>query len=73
MALLKKKDRFIFNTHTLAYEKAVIGWGAQIFRFFSFLVAALIFSLIISTIYYKFFDSPKEKVLKAELNEMKDQ
>jgi len=37
------------------------------------LVAALVFSLAISTIYYKFFDSPKEKILKAELNEMKDQ
>lgn len=73
MALLKKKDRFVFNTHTLAYEKAVIGWGTRIFRFLSFMVAALVFSLGISTIYYKFFDSPKEKVLKAELNEMQDQ
>lgn len=73
MALLKKKDRFVFNTHTLAYEKAVIGWGTRIFRFVSFMVAALVFSLAISTIYYKFFDSPKEKVLKAEMNEMKDQ
>ncbi|HLP53299.1 MAG TPA: M23 family metallopeptidase, partial [Chitinophagales bacterium] len=73
LALLKKKDRFVFNTHTLSYEKAVVSWTGRIFRLFSFLVAALVFSLGISTIYYKFFDSPKEKVLKAELNEMKDQ
>src|SRR5688572_17792554 len=73
MALLKKKDRFIFNTHTLSYEKAVVSWGTRIFRFLGFIIAAFVFSLIISTIYYRFFDSPKEKILKAELSEMKDQ
>ncbi len=73
MALLKKKDRFVFNTQTLSYEKAVVGWGTRIFRFLSFIVAAFVFSLAISTIYYRFFDSPKDKILKAELSEMKNQ
>jgi len=73
MALLKKKDRFVFNTHTLIYEKAVVGWGTRIFRFLAFIVAAFMFSLAISTIYYRFFDSPKDKILKAELNEMQNQ
>lgn len=73
LALLKKKDRFVFNTHTLSYEKAVASWWNRIFRLFSFLVAALIFSLAISSVYYNFFDSPKEKILKAELSEMKGQ
>ena len=70
---LKRNEKYIFNTHTLSYEKAVIGWGTRIFRFVGFIVAALVFSLAISTIYYKFFDSPKEKILKVEMNEMKDQ
>ena len=70
---LKRKEKYIFNTHTLSYEKAVVGWGTRIFRVFGFIISTLIFSLAISTIYYKFFDSPKEKILKAELNEMKDQ
>ncbi len=70
---LRRNEKYIFNTHTLAYEKAVIGWGTRIFRFLAFIIAALVFSLGISTIYYKFFDSPKEKILKAEVNEMKDQ
>ena len=67
MALLKKKDRFVFNTQTLSYEKAVVSWGTRIFRFVAFMVAAFVFSLAISTIYYKFFDSPKDKILKARL------
>jgi hypothetical protein len=70
---LKRNEKYIFNTHTLSYEKAVIGWGTRIFRFLGFIVAALVFSLAISAIYYNFFDSPKEKKLKVELNEMKDQ
>lgn len=70
---IRKKEKYIFNTNTLSYEKAVVGWGTRIFRFLGFIVAALVFSLAISTIYYRFFDSPKEKILRAELNEMKDQ
>ncbi|MCX6200114.1 MAG: M23 family metallopeptidase [Bacteroidetes bacterium] len=73
MALLKRKDKFIFNTQTLAYEKAVVSWGSRILRLLAFLIAALVFSLAISTIYYKFFDSPKEKILKSELSSMQDQ
>lgn len=70
---LKRKEKYIFNTHTLSYEKAVVSWGTRILRFAGFIVAALVFSLAISTIYYKFFDSPKEKILKAELAVMHDQ
>ncbi|MFN8286328.1 MAG: M23 family metallopeptidase [Chitinophagales bacterium] len=73
MALFKKNQKYIFNPQTLNYEKAVVSWTARILRFLGFLVAALVFSLGISTIYYKFFDSPKEKILKAELNVLKDQ
>jgi hypothetical protein len=70
---LKRKEKYIFNTQTLRYEKAVVSWGGRILRALGFMVAALVFSLGISTIYYKFFDSPKEKILKAELSEMQDQ
>jgi hypothetical protein len=69
---LRKKEKYIFNTQTLSYEKAVVGWGSRILRFLGFIVSAFVFSLAISTIYYRFFDSPKEKILKAELNQMKD-
>lgn len=73
MALFKKKEKYVFNTQTLSFEKAVVSWGTRILRTLGFLIAALVFSLGISTIYYRFFDSPKEKVLKTELNEMKNQ
>lgn len=68
---LRKKEKYIFNTHTLSYEKAVIGWGTRILNALGFIVAASVFSLIISSIYFRFFDSPKDKKLKVELAEMK--
>ena len=68
-----KKDKFIFNPQTLKYERAVIGWGKRLFNVFMFLCASLVFSLIISTVVYNFFDSPKEKILRTELNGLKDQ
>lgn len=70
---LKRNQKYIFNTQTLSYEKAVVSWTGRILRFMAFVIATLVFSLAISTIYYKFFDSPKEKILKSEINEMKDQ
>ncbi|MBS1613934.1 MAG: M23 family metallopeptidase [Bacteroidetes bacterium] len=70
---LKKNQKYIFNTQTLSYEKAVVSWTGRILRALGFVIAALVFSLAISSIYYNFFDSPKEKILKAELNAMKGQ
>lgn len=70
---LRKKEKYIFNTQTLSYEKAVVGWGTRILRVGAFIIAAFVFSLAISTVYYRFFDSPKEKILRSELNEMRGQ
>jgi hypothetical protein len=68
-----KKEKYIFNSQTLKYEKAVVGWGKRLLNVFMFVCASLVFSLIISTVVYNFFDSPKEKILRTELNGMKDQ
>ena len=71
--MAKQGDKYIFNAHTLKYEKAVVGWGKRLLNVFMFVCASLVFSLIISTIVYNFFDSPKEKILRSELNGMKEQ
>lgn len=68
-----RKEKYIFNAQTLRFEKAVVGLGTRLLRVFGFLSASLIFSLIISTIYYRFIDSPKEKIMRNEINTMRDQ
>jgi murein DD-endopeptidase MepM/ murein hydrolase activator NlpD len=68
-----KKEKYIFNSHTLKYEKTVVSWGKRLLNVFMFVCASLVFSLVISTVVYNFFDSPKEKILRTELNGMKEQ
>ncbi len=72
MKLFKRTQKYIFNTQTLSYEKAVVSWGSRLFRLFAFLCASIVFSLGISSLAYMFIDSPKEKILKNELTAMKD-
>lgn len=67
------KEKYVFNTKTLKFEKSVAGWGSRLIRFFAFICASLLFSLAISTVVYYFFDSPKEKILRTELNGLKNQ
>lgn len=68
-----KNEKFIFNAQTLKYEKAVVSFSTKLFRVLGFIVAALVFSFIISSIAYLFVDSPKERILKAELAGLKQE
>lgn len=68
-----RKVKYFYNTHTLSYEKVKLSWGITLFRVFGFLCAAAVFSAVIMYFAYTYFDSPKEKILKRELAQMKVQ
>lgn len=68
-----KSEKFIFNAQTLKYEKAVVSFSTKVFRVLGFIIATLVFSLIISSLVYMFVDSPKERILKTELAGLKQQ
>ena len=68
-----KKEKYVFNAQTLKFEKSVISWGSRLLRVFAFICASLVFSFVISSIAYSFIDSPKEKILRTELNGLKNQ
>lgn len=72
MPIFKNKEKFVFNTATLSYEKVVASWGSRLLKVFAFICASIVFSLGISSLAYMFFDSPKEKILKNEIFAMKD-
>ena len=71
--LKMKKEKFIYNTQTLRYEKVEVSWRTRLFRAFGFLCAVLVFATIISLIALNYFASPKEKILQRELQQMNDQ
>jgi septal ring factor EnvC (AmiA/AmiB activator) len=68
-----KKEKFIYNTQTLQYEKVEATLQSKLLRAFGLLCAVLVFSGIISLFALNFLPSPKEKILLRELNQMKHQ
>jgi len=64
------KVRYRYNTKTLSYEKAVTPFRTQFFRIISFLGTASVIGVISVVIAFRFFDSPKEKQMRRELDQM---
>ena len=67
------RTKYRFNTKTLSYEKIELGWKQKLFRLSSFLVASAFLGLIFYVLAAKYIDSPKEKLLKRENNQLKAQ
>jgi murein DD-endopeptidase MepM/ murein hydrolase activator NlpD len=63
------KVKYHFNTHTLKYDKVVVSLKKRLLRVLGFLATAVVFASVIVLIAYNFFDSPKEKQLRRQLEE----
>jgi murein DD-endopeptidase MepM/ murein hydrolase activator NlpD len=63
------KIKYYFNTHSLKYERVIVSWKKRMGRILGFLSTAVVFASVIVLIAYNFFNSPKEKQLKRELEE----
>lgn len=64
------KAKYYFNTSSLKYEKVVISIRKRLLSVIGFLSTAVVFSVIIVLIAYSYLDSPKEKQLRREVNEL---
>jgi len=61
--------KYHFNTATLKYERVIVSWKKRLVRLLGWLATAVVFGAIIMLFAYNFFDSPKEKRLKRQLEE----
>ena len=64
------KAKYYFNTNSLRYEKVVVSFWKRFLRVLGWLATASVFGAITLLLAYSYLDSPKEKQLKRELNEM---
>ncbi|MEP7269084.1 MAG: M23 family metallopeptidase [Saprospiraceae bacterium] len=69
--MAKKTTKYVFNQHTLQFEKAVEPLQRKLIKLFSFLSTALVSGLIVFFMFNKYLPSPKEKLLSKELDEVK--
>ncbi|PUZ27848.1 Murein DD-endopeptidase MepM and murein hydrolase activator NlpD, contain LysM domain [Chitinophaga costaii] len=68
-----KKVKYFYNTQTLKYEKLVTSVRVKALRILGFLSAAIVTGILFLTVAYRFLDSPKEKTLRHDLENMKEQ
>lgn len=64
------KTKYYFNTDSLKFERVVVTFRKRFLRVLGWLSTAAVFGSLVLLLAYSFLDSPKEKQLKRELNEM---
>lgn len=67
------KEKFVYNPSTLKYERVRRPLKNILGRIFLWLASSLLFAAGVVFLAYSFFNSPKEKMLKRELEQMKFQ
>lgn len=67
-----RKAKFVYNIHTLSYEKVVIPIKTKIWQAFGFFSVVMLTSFALLAVLYTVFPSPREKELVREIEQMKD-
>jgi hypothetical protein len=65
-----RKEKFVYNIHTLTYEKVVIPIKTRIWQAFGFFSVVLVTSLGMLAVFYTIFPSPREADLMREITQM---
>lgn len=67
---MAKKVKYFYNTHTLKYEKVELSIGRRILRIIGYLASIIVFATGVMIFAYSYLDSPKEKQLKREIEQL---
>ncbi len=67
---MAKKIKYFYNTHTLKYEKVEISLARKLLRIVGYLASVAVFASIVMILAYTYIDSPKEKRLKREIENL---
>lgn len=64
------RTRYKFNPESLSFDRITLGMGAIMLRFLAYIVGSVMIAIVYWVVFAAFFDSPKEKALKRELNQL---
>jgi murein DD-endopeptidase MepM/ murein hydrolase activator NlpD len=67
---MPKKDKYKFNHETLSFDKVKLGIKQISLRLFAYFIGSLFLASIYGFIFAFIFDSPKEKALKREIEQL---
>jgi murein DD-endopeptidase MepM/ murein hydrolase activator NlpD len=66
-----RKHQYHFNTKSLTFEKVKITVKEKVKKFLSMAAVGIVFATVVLLFAYNFFNSPKEKMLKREIEQYK--
>ena len=66
---MAKKIKYHFDYHTLTFKTVKVSFKQKFLKLLSFLTSSLVFSTAILVVLYTFVDSPKERILKREIDQ----
>jgi murein DD-endopeptidase MepM/ murein hydrolase activator NlpD len=64
------RSKYKFNPESLSYDRIRLGFKDVLLRFFAYFIGSVIIALIYGLILAMFIDSPKEKALKREIEQL---
>jgi murein DD-endopeptidase MepM/ murein hydrolase activator NlpD len=65
-----RKEKFVYNIHTLTYEKVIVPFKTRIWQAFGFFSVVLVTATALLVALYTYFPSPREKELLREIDQM---
>ncbi|MEZ4918497.1 MAG: M23 family metallopeptidase [Saprospiraceae bacterium] len=65
-----RKEKFVYNIHTLTYEKVVVPFRTRIWQAFGLFSVVLVSSILLLIALYTYFPSPREQELLREIDQM---
>ena len=66
-----RKVKYYFNTHTLRYEKLTTPLRVRLLQVIGYIAASIVTGIIISLIVFSYIDSPEEKMLRQQNDDLK--
>jgi murein DD-endopeptidase MepM/ murein hydrolase activator NlpD len=67
-----RKIKYYYNTHTLRFEKLERPLRVRLLQVFGFIAASIVTGIIIFAIAFQYIDSPKEKLLRQQNEDLKE-
>lgn len=65
------KSQYKYNPKTLSYDKVKVSAKTWLIKIFSFIATTLVFAGVVIFVAYSFFESPKERMQKREVEQLK--
>lgn len=65
-----EKYKYKYNPRTVSYEKVELTWKDKFMRFLTYFAATLVLAVLYNLIFSAFFNTPKEKELMRENNQL---